>query len=599
MSLEGIQVVENTYFEPPNAPTAMRRNRAWNNVVDDKLSKEQQFSFGARLAFLKYNSKFEKGSTPNDAFLVIRNPEQTPNNMVRHAFGQMIQGKDFIPKLYDMLKRKAYDKEDISDDKILKFVMDNIPDTVFDNLKEYYDKHLENQIASVKPQPNETQEQTRERAIKTAKKDFFNLVMFQLVNSQLVDYCKKVNNIDDKPTPEQMALNSNIPKVLKNVCAVGGKIEYDEKGKLTKVENGGFGADIPLLDMMIERFEKAKPPGSKIEEDEEVVKLVTESVDLAKEEYKRLELTETYGEYLANDITFMEAVESKDPEQLNEQFKNVLELYSLGDAFGTTEKQNNEVFKNIVNKFVELGCPSAIYYKGQALMGNKEDLGLMHGFEAPVLFARDVKPGLDLLAKLKDGDKLVKHENSPSMKTSWDHHDVEKVKSQQEAISRFIDSLPNVYDNYKGSSKYPDMPEDKRKVKQFLGHLAHKHFSDPKRENQIKLLQGIIDDKKLSPEEKAATLLGAIDAIKNQIGVTKFESRLITVMNKIEEGLKESSKSAGYKDIKSQIDVNERTKALKSYLDTNGGSLDQKFVDKMKTEMEPKPEKGIKAKKSN
>lgn len=267
MSMQGTtqNLNEIEFFDPEKRKDPFIKNQAWNKAVTDHLTPEEEILVGARLGFQQYSSKISTGTDPHNALAVIlRNPQDAAINTLRNGFHRAIK-PTFMPELYDMLYDKNFNRnQNITDDNIMEFINQNIPPVLYDALKEFYDVHTEN----VK---------------ENAKKDFFNLIIFQLVASEYIEYNKVRNNMyDENPTEEQKKINGLMSKAIKNVYTTGESAgnTYDQKGNLINITNAGFGAEITQLDLILDNFQKASP-SLHVEEDPKLMMSVNKSVESA------------------------------------------------------------------------------------------------------------------------------------------------------------------------------------------------------------------------------------------------------------------------------------------------------------------------------
>ncbi|MBI2792033.1 MAG: hypothetical protein HYX61_08745 [Gammaproteobacteria bacterium] len=286
MSIEGVEITKTPYFNVKGKPEQLKMNEAWNAVVDANLSWQEQMRLGGRLALLQYNQQ-KQTSSPNASMLVIRNPEQPANNILRHAFRANLP-PDFLPKLYDMLYNKNVNKENISDQAIRDYVEQNIPPEVYAALKDIYAAHVEYSLAYAKSDKarkaaeieidnrikvGEIKPENRAQALEdhikakidsaenTAKKEVFTVMIFQLVNSQYTLYVNERHNFKPGDSAEKARVPLLMTNMLANAIYDQGNNSniYDEKGELTKVKPIPKGADSPMYSSFIKKINASKP----------------------------------------------------------------------------------------------------------------------------------------------------------------------------------------------------------------------------------------------------------------------------------------------------------------------------------------------------
>lgn len=286
MSTEGVDITKTPYFNVQGKPEQLKMNEAWNAVVDANLSWQEQMRLGGRLALLQYNQQ-KKTSSPNASMLVIRNPEQPANNILRHAFRANLP-PEFLPNLYDMLYNKNVNKQSISDQDIRNYVEENIPPEVYAALKDIYAAHVEYSLAYAKSDKarkaaeieidnrikfGEIKPENRAQALEahikakidsaedTAKKEIFTVMIFQLVNSQYTLYVNERHNFKPGDSAEKAKVPLLMTNMLANAIYDQGNNSniYDEKGTLTKVKPIPKGADSPMYSNFLKKLNASSP----------------------------------------------------------------------------------------------------------------------------------------------------------------------------------------------------------------------------------------------------------------------------------------------------------------------------------------------------
>lgn len=566
-----------TFFRdlPSNAENH-KRNQQWNNAVDKFLSPKEQFIIGSKLALEQYKATLEKSGHDNP-ILVLRNPEQIANNILRHAFNQMVK-TEFIPQLYSKIQQtllthrklvpylgsnnvnheinseqytlseKENTKLEQKSKEIMEYIKENIPMEMYSGLKECYTLHKSN-----KPE--------------LAQKDFINLIMFQFITSALLAYSKKLNNIDN-PSPE-LRNHRLIPLALKNIYTTGGIRIYNKLGELQNILNPGFGngqfkytefittnldSSIPLIQEINSLLSKLQNVFNQIEND------------------KIQELMESFG-VLKLDVSFKQAFKSNDVKRLSTQFKKTMECY-------TANAIDTETFKNIIETLANKGCPSAIHFKGYALMG-QSPFG-----SSP--YELDREQGVKELLRLKEGDKIFHHINVSEHPTYWKKNDITAtyILQKNEQMQNFLSkNYKNIYDLYL-SIGHPDKCGSKNILKNNILHwgiqarnLVHSNMSTI-RMQQIALLQDIIDSTTISAIKKIPLLFGVIEVLKRQIGKPFVKSRLIEIMDKLLQDLSKKYEEIYGKNINT-ISLQEKHEALSQYL--NQANLNEKFKQSLHT----------------
>lgn len=565
--LEGTLIKElsqNPSFNKTPNDGAFVFNDSWNKQVSSHMTPEEELQFGMSLGLEKYRN-IKKDGTPAQAMDAMRNPQQFQTNVIRHAFERLIDPK-FIPDLYNML-HKNFDKREyeppLSNQEIMDFVMKNLPPEVLTMMKELMKEH---------------KAFCKEKGIgeKTAENEVFNLILFQLVNTQIVNYSAKVNNAGNpNATPEQKRLNSIMPKLLKNVYTDHNEgFIYDKEGKLS-VENTKKPPSQSYVKAIIEKLNTA-PDVEPIDIKQQ--QAIAKKVEVARE--KAL-----FGPSLMFDPEFADNYQSTDKDNLNKAFKAVMDFYTGGVLYNDPIGQK-ERFKLMINHFADLECPTALKLRGELQLGNtaelKNQLGLIG--EAPDLgFPVNKVKGLQDLSKIEVFDNFRVNDYAPRIAFSlWEPEQKQAVDKQINAVSNFINSI-DVRGQYNANDKY-QKPE-KGDIKGQLGFLAHQKATDPKRDQQIKLLQDIISDKSLTDAQKLPILQGAIDGLRKQIGKTMFESRLSKTLDNIEKGIEDAQITATGK--KEPVVAQNNTKAFTEYLDKHKGSFDTKFVADLAKKIEP------------
>ncbi|HET9843520.1 MAG TPA: hypothetical protein VFP93_02535 [Gammaproteobacteria bacterium] len=554
----------------------LKRNQQWNNTVDKFLSPSEQFFIGAKLATEQYKAILKKNRQDNP-ILVLRNPEQIANNIVRHAFKQLVK-TEFIPGLYYKIQQMLMqtDRELIpylpanyepnaeqytlssaehakleqESKAIMEYIKENIPIEIYSGLQECYGLHKLH-----KPE--------------LAEKDFINLIMFQFITSALVAYADKTLNRNNS----SFALNDKrlIPLALKNIYTTGGTHVYNRQGQLQDILNAGFGnGQLKSTGFIIDNLDKKIQP---LILDFDLVLSKLNQIFTQIENDQIQELMQSFG-VLKLDVSLKQAFVSKDSKRLSQQFKKTMECY-------TANILDHETFKNIIETLIEKGCPSAIYFKGHALLGCTPT-----GFTSP--YPVNYAQGLQELLRLKEGDEIFHHINVSEHSTYWKKEDIDHYTSlkdnlrKNEQMQQFLTkAYHNIYDLYANTTF-----THKNKVKKNIilwgmqaRNYVHSNISSI-RSMQITLLQNIIDNTTIAPNKKIPLLLATIEAIRHQIGKTFVKSRLREIMDKLLQDLtKKSEKLYG-------IQVNEFTsqqkqEALYQYL--KQVTLDEKFKQSLIT----------------
>lgn len=558
-------IAKNPSFNKTPNEGAFVLNDSWNQQVSTHMTPVEELQVGMSIALEKYRT-IKKDGTPAQAMDAMRNPQQFQTNVIRHAFERLIDPQ-FIPDLYNMLHKNFVERgyePPLSNQEIMDFVMKNLPDEVLSMmkalLKEHKDFCKEKQIGE-----------------KTAENEVFNLILFQLVNTQIVNYSAKVNQ-GGKPnaTPEQKTLNSIMPKLLKNVYTDHSEgFKYDEKGKLTNVENTKKPPSSSYVKAVIEKLEKA-PSFEPIDEKQQ--QALAEKVESAR-------LSALFGPSLMHDPEFANNYQSKDRDELNTAFQAVIDLYTSG-VLSNDPVGQDERLKLMINYFADLKCPTALKLRGELQLGNTDELRNQLGLisEPPDLgFAVNKVKGLDDLSKINELDSFAVGINVPKNTFErWQPTDKKAVDDEINAVANYINSI-DVRSEYNANDKY--QKPKKGDISAQLGYFAHQKAVDPKREQQIKLLQEIISDNSLTQEQKLPILQGAIDGLKKQIGKTMFESRLSKTLENIEKGIEKAQVKATGKKEPGVAQVN--AKAFSEYLDKHKGNFDTKFVADLQKKIEP------------
>lgn len=256
-------ITEIPFFNPdkPKAES-LKNHRAWNEVVT--LSPEEELRFGARLGFLQYQAQIHRNVDPGNAMLVMRNPEQAPNNLMRHGFSRLI-APNFIPNLCAMLKNKQDTIQNSGpDEEIVQFIADNIPPTVFVAFKEHYEEHKKvckktEESKAIANNEMLSEEELSRRAEERAKNEFYNLIMFQLVNSQIM---------------KEQSLSAGEKLQMSKL------FELAHAGKKDKTEKQPKPA--PFRDKVIQNLASVKVDLSPIDQDPAVIKKVKKTIKLAE-----------------------------------------------------------------------------------------------------------------------------------------------------------------------------------------------------------------------------------------------------------------------------------------------------------------------------
>lgn len=124
-----------------------------------------------------------------------------------------------------------------------------------------------------------------------------------------------------------------------------------------------------------------------------------------------------YGPYWAKKAEFTSLLSQKNPDidVMNALFRDVVLLFNL-----TTEYDEIKHFKNLVDRFVELNCPNAIYFKAQLLMGKKQSPG------SEDLFERDELEAKNLMSRIRSIPTVDKYDEG-SFALSQSIRDVERL----------------------------------------------------------------------------------------------------------------------------------------------------------------------------
>lgn len=559
------ELASNPSFNKTPNDGAFVINDSWNKQVSSYMTPQEELQFGMSLGLEKYRVISEDG-TPAQALDAMRNPQQFQTNVIRHAFERLIDPK-FIPDLYKMLHKNFVERgyePPLSNQEIMDFVMDNIPTEVISMMKELHKEH---------------KAFCKEKGIgeKTAENEIFNLILFQLVNTQIVNYSAKVNN-GGKPnaTPEQKKLNSIMPKLLKNVYTDHQEgFIYDKEGKLTNVENTKKPPTTGYVKAIIKKLESAKSI-EPIDENEQ--KALAEKVEAAR-------VSALFGPLLMLDHEFVDNYQSKDKDDLNIAFKAVIDCYT-GDVLSSDPVGEDERFKLMINYFADLECPTALKLRGELQLGNTEVLRNQLGFigKVPDLgFVVNKVKGFEDLKKLDVDASFVVGSNVPQGSfQSWKPEDKKAINKEIRAVEKYLNNI-DVRKLYEDNDKYKK--PNKGDISGQLGYFAHQKATDPKREQQIKLLQDIISDNTLPEAQKISILQGAMDGIKKQIGKTMFESRLEKAINNIEKGIETAQIRATGKTEPGK--PQENTKAFKQYLEQHKNSFSNKFIADLQKKIEP------------
>ncbi len=548
--------------------------------VQAEIEKQKQDYLKERQAvYDQYASSQKELGIPQEAIDDVLSEMKVNTNKQLEIMNQHAEQR--LSVLHAEIELKFKDRKD----EVMKHLHDNIPPEVFQHMKSYYEvyhAHCKTEIGN--------EQEAKERA----DKDIFVVILFQLVNSELMNYLRH-----EQTDPSISSDFGNYGKMLKNCFYDGGSMDVtvNSENEITSinVNNAGFGQgefDQDQLSLFIDVMH---------DENVQSLALSQETVEKAKEPAIKAEsdylepFKERYGNFVVGNHNFAEFIELMQSKHLDQTAISKLDKFyeeAQQLCFGDDSVLSVQQFRNITDDLAKIDYPSALYFKGKELVGEQQ-------FSVPELqvYTPDPAQGIALLSKLKHThlDEIVRSEHTQSLPP------VELAdlnKNYNDTLAQFN----NIQERYDQVDTYKHKKTSS--VSGFLGHMAHKHFSDSKRETQIKILQDIIDDPKYSsdPTKGVPILLGAMEVIKAQVEgdqtMKKVESRLITVMEQMKEQILESVKQDYGHDPQEMFHSQECQDAFEAHLKQSGGkNYDQKVTESLKeiissskeAKEEPKP----------
>lgn len=640
-----------------------------NNAALCVRNPQQAPTYILRNAF----SKMFPDSTVKSLLNMVKDLHDTQVEMIKQAKFPPKDGKGNVTKVNQKEVERLENGDDprLLNKRInmMQFVKDNIPNELFESLKPYYQNYREACIEEYVRMGK-----TPEDGIERANKDIFNLIMFQLVTSSLTEYINQnyngpekaqtiqltkvfknsysnagsieVDNVDSRPqiktdklagiVPEFQALMigpmedpsysprvissetlekarstvQNVEKdyfevVLQNLPDIGEmknnkdfKYAYAQ-GKMNENLKSLYQSEMLNFNLI------DNPSQTKIDEFRNFTNACAElgCQDAIKFKVQQLlGIDAKHTVFKVNDLEALNvaqkisAVTPSEQPILDQIFDVAYDMVGIDVGFDEPE------FRKLNDNLIKLGNHKALNFKKCQLMDDPEGAAKLVGTDKNHKQMYDKNPA--------EAMTLMQEFHGKSLNSNLESKDFNQASYLDEkdiALGQFNKELGK----YSNIDKLYQEKSNTIKVDSLLGKLAHKHFRDSKRDNQINLLQTLINDlnKKMQSgnmniKNDLATLLGAIDAIQNQITAdkkTQTKSRLMELTNEMRDNLTEKYKSHGF-EVKG-LDKTSCQEAFQDYLVKNKGAMEKHFVQSlekhsgMEVEKETPKQKGMPPKK--